>query len=222
MGDTTYELYNVRNVTAFKNKLYISNYIESNFNPDNLSSLASHISLSEVHSGGSNINYKNIKLNGVDLVYNDNKGYYDSVSGGGSILSYLSRYSFNYDITKLSKTNSKEKQDIVKFDLIWKGDYDPDIAVVYNIYNYLYGKQVFGPDYADPYEFTIRDSEIYEGLGILFMARGNSLWVYQRSNNKHPWNDLGLTFAFGSFSEGDTGKEYARQGYYCCSYSYDN
>lgn len=213
--ETTYELYNVRNVTAFKNKLYISNYIESNFNPDNLSSLASHISLNEVHSGGSNINYKNIKLNGVDLVYNDNKGYYDSVSGGGSILSYLSRYSFNYDITKLSKTNSKEKQDIVKFDLIWKNTYDPDIAVVYNIYNYLYGKQVFGPDYADPYEFTIRDSEIYEGLGILLMARGNSLWVYQRSNNKHPWDDLGLTFAFGSFSEGDTGKEYARQG---CSY----
>lgn len=213
--ETTYELYNVRNVTAFKNKLYISNYIESNFNPDNLSSLASHISLSEVHSGGSNINYKNIKLNGVDLVYNDNKGYYDSVSGGGSILSYLSKYSFNYDITKLSKTNSKEKQDIVKFDLIWKNSYDPDIAVVYNIYNYLYGKEIFGPDYADSYEFTTKDSEIYEGLGILLMDRGNSLWVYQRSNNKHPWDDLGLTFAFGSFSEGDTGKEYARQG---CSY----
>ena len=217
--ETTYELYNVRNVTAFKNKLYISNYIESNFNPDDLDSLASHISLSEVHSGGTNVNYKNLKLNGADLVYNNSKGYYDSVNGGGSILPFLSRYSFNYDITKLSKTNSKEKQDIVKFDLIWKSDYNPDIAVVYNIYNYLYGKQVFGPDYADPYEFTISSlpggSWINEGLGIKYAAMGNNLWVYQRSANQHPWDDLGLTFAFGSFSTGDSGKAYARQD---CSY----
>lgn len=216
--ETTYELYNVRNVTAFKNKLYISNYIESNFNPDNLASLASHISLSEVHFGGTNVNYKNLKLNGADLVYNNNKGYYDSVNGGGSILSYLSRYSFNYDITKLSKTNSKEKQDIVKFDLIWKSDYNPDIAVVYNIYNYVYGKQVFGPDYAEPYEFTMVpgiSNLIGEGLGIKYAASGSNLWVYQRSSNQHPWDDLGLTFAFGSFSEGDSGKAYARQD---CSY----
>ena len=213
--ETTYELYNVRNVTAFKNKLYISNYIESNFNPDNLSSLASHISLSEVHSGGTNVNYKNLKLNGADLVYNNNKGYYDSVNGGGSILSYLSRYSFNYNITKLSKTNSKEKQDIVKFDLIWKADYNPDIAVVYNIYNYVYGKQIFGPDYADPYEFVTIMAEIQEGLGIRLAAKGGNLWCYQRSSNKHPWDDLGLTFAFGSFSEGDSGRAYARQD---CSY----
>ena len=215
--ETTYELYNVRNVTAFKNKLYISNYIESNFNPDGLSALASHISLSEVHSGGSNVNYKNLKLNGVNLTYNDNKGYYDGVSGGGSILAYLSRYSFNYDITKLSKTNTKEKQDVVKFDVVWKGDYDPDIAVVYNIYNYLYGKQVFGPDYAEPYEFTNfpGTSLIGTGLGISLAATSGNLYVYQRASDKHPWDDLGLTFAFGSFSEGDTGKAYARQG---CSY----
>lgn len=30
----SYQLYNVGNVTSFKNKLYISNYIETNFNPD--------------------------------------------------------------------------------------------------------------------------------------------------------------------------------------------
>ena len=185
--ETTYELYNVRNVTAFKNKLYISNYIESNFNPDGLNSLANCISLTEMHSGGSNINYKNLKLNGVDLSYNNNKGYYDSSVGGESILSYLSKYSFNYDITKLSKTNTKEKQDIVKFDLIWKSDYNPDIAVVCNIYNYLYDKQVFGPDYADPYEFTFTGSSINEGLGIKYATNANNLWVYKRSDNKHPW-----------------------------------
>ena len=71
--ETTYELYNVRNVTAFKNKLYISNYIESNFNPDELNALANCISLTEVHSGGTNNNYKNLKLNNVSLAYNNSK-----------------------------------------------------------------------------------------------------------------------------------------------------
>ena len=219
--ETTYELYNVRNVTAFKNKLYISNYIESNFNPNGLNALANCISLTEVHSGGSNVNYKNLRLNSVELLYNDTKGYYDRTYGGGSILAILYQNSFNYDITKLSKTNTKEKQDIVKFDLIWKNYYNPDIAVVYNIYNYIYGKQIFGPDYADPYEFTLLElvGELWidEGLGIKYAkgGSGGNLWVYQRSSNKHPWDDLGLTFAFGSFSTGDSGKAFARQD---CSY----
>ena len=213
--ETTYELYNVRNVTAFKNKLYISNYIESNFNPDGLNSLANCISLTEVHSGGKDVNYKNLKLNGANLVYDNNKGYYTSVDDKSSILDHLNIKSFDYDITKLSKTNTKEKQDIVKFDLIWKNDYNPDIAVVYNIYNYIYNKEIFGPDYADPYEFTIDNDIIDEGLGIKYATIKGNLWVYQRATKPHPWDDLGLTFAFGSFSEGDTGKDWARQG---CSY----
>lgn len=214
--ETTYELYNVRNVTAFKNKLYISNYIESDFNPAGLDTLASKITLTEVHSGGSDVNYKNLKLNGVELTYDDEKGYY-SKTKNPNMLSYMSRYSFNYDISKLVKVSSKEKQDIVKFSLIWAADKNPDIAFVFNIYNYIYGKEVFGPDYADPYEFTYITSLnwIEEGLGVAYAASGSNLWVYQRSANKHPWDDLGLTFAFGSFSAGDSGKAFARQD---CSY----
>lgn len=207
--ETTYELYNVRNVTAFKNKLYISNYIESNFNPDGLNALANCISLTEVHSGGTNNNYKNLKLNNVSLAYNNNKGYYDSKEGGGSILSILTKDSFNYSVTKLAKESTKEKNELVKFNLIWDGQYDPDIAFVYNIYNYSYGKQVFGPDFAAEY------SGIKEDLGVVQAAHANNLWVYKRSSTPHPWDALGLTFAFGSFSEGETGKNYARQG---CSY----
>ena len=207
--ETTYELYNVRNVTAFKNKLYISNYIESNFNPNGLSALANCISLSEVHSGGTNNNYKNLKLNGVSLVYNNSKGYYDSKEGGGSILNILSRYSFNYSVTKLAKESTKEKTELVKFSLIWDADYNPDIAFVYNIYNYAYGKQIFGPDFAAEYAGISAD------LGVVQAASGPGLWVYQRSSTPHPWDNLGFTFAFGSFSEGETGKAWARQG---CSY----
>lgn len=207
--ETTYELYNVRNVTAFKNKLYISNYIESNFNPDGLNALANCISLTEVHSGGTNNNYKNLKLNDVSLAYNKSKGYYDSKESGGSILSILTKNSFNYSVTKLAKESTKEKNELVKFSLIWDGQYDPDVAFVYNIYNYSYGKQVFGPDFAA--EYTGNN----EALGIIQAAHANNLWVYKRSSTPHPWDNLGLTFAFGSFSEGETGKAYARQG---CSY----
>lgn len=213
--ETTYELYNVRNVTSFKNKLYISNYIESNFNPD-LQSVADCISLSEVHSGGSNINYKNFKLYNIDLNYDNTKGYYTSRADGGNMLSLLSTNSFNYDISKLAKVSSKEKKDVVKFSLIWDAELDPDITVVFNIYNYLYNKEVFGPDYAAPYEFTKTiQGWIDTGLGIKWAAYAGNCWVYQRAANKHPWDDLGLTFAFGSFSKGDTGKAFARQG---CSY----
>ena len=221
--ETTYELYNVRNITAFKNKLYISNYIESNFNPSGLDTLASKITLSEVHSGGSDVNYKNLSLEGHALTYDDGKGYY-SLTKNNNMLSYLyppsSIYSsFSYDITKLSKLSSKEKQDIVKFSLIWKGTYNPDIVVVYNIYNYIYNHEIFGPDYAEPYEFTSISigghDYILAGLGIVRAAAGSNLWVFQRDTNEHPWDDLGLTFMFGSFSEGDTGKAWAREG---CSY----
>ncbi len=207
--ETTYELYNVRNVTAFKNKLYISNYIESNFNPDEVNALANCISLTEVHSGGTDNNYKNLKLNNVSLAYNNSKGYYDSKEGGGSILSILTKDNFNYSVTKLAKESTKEKNELVKFSLIWNGQYDPDIAFVYNIYNYAYDKQVFGPDFAAEYAGN------NEALGVTQIAHENNLWVYTRSSTPHPWDKLGLTFAFGSFSKGETGKAYARQG---CSY----
>ena len=214
--ETTYELYNVRNVTAFKNKLYISNYKESNFNPD-LEDCKDYISVHEQHSGGNNVNYKNFKLVGAELRYAQDKGYYDARSDGSSIVSLLSESSFNYTISKLAKTNSKEKQDVVKFDLIWKHSINPDIAFVYNIYNYIDNKQIFGRDYAAPYEFTMGLHGIEEGLGIKYAAGGSEgdLWVYKRSDDKHPWDEKGLTFAFGSFTPDDEGSDYARQG---CSY----
>ena len=40
----TYGIYNVKNITSFKNKLYISNYIESNFN-ENLQNIANNINI---------------------------------------------------------------------------------------------------------------------------------------------------------------------------------
>lgn len=48
--ETNYGLYNIKNVTSFKNKLYISNYVESNFNPD-LQSYANNVTINIKQSG---------------------------------------------------------------------------------------------------------------------------------------------------------------------------
>ena len=222
--ETTYELYNVRNVTAFKNKLYISNYIETNFNEDVIRTLASKIHLSVVHSGGTDINYRNLKIDNIPLSFNYAKGYYDKTEDNRSIASILNSTYFNYDISKLAKTSSKEKFDVLLFDIIWKGSrdeegYDPDIAIVYNIYNNLYNKVIFGNDYPDEYKFNTDVSTIFagplikDGMGInrVVETPGN-LFGYRHDLAEHPWYALGFTFAFGSFDSSDVGSVYARAG----------
>ena len=42
--ESVYSLYNVKNITSYRNKLYISNYIESDFNP-NISNYAKNVSI---------------------------------------------------------------------------------------------------------------------------------------------------------------------------------
>lgn len=228
--EITYDIYNVRNVASFKNKLYISNYIESNFNPseispDNVNSLVNKIHLSAAHSGGTDINYRNLTINNTALNFNYNKGYYDETVNHGTIASLITNSNlFNYDINKLSKTSSKEKEDVLLFDIIWKGSrdeggYDPDIAIVYNIYNNLYNKVIFGDDYPDEYEFDTYTlipqlgPIIEKGMGIKHVAtQGTNLFGYRHNTVEHPWYALGFTFAFGSFSSEDVGSFYARDG----------
>jgi hypothetical protein len=70
MLSTTYQLYNVGNITSFKNKLYISNYIETNFNPD-YSNKAKDI---KVSIGKYNLSRKDDipAINGNKVVFVDN------------------------------------------------------------------------------------------------------------------------------------------------------
>ena len=206
--ETTYELYNVRNITSFKNKLYISNYIESDLNPLDINSLKNDVHLSVAHTVGDEINYKNMKLYFTYLKYNYTKGYYDKTENNENISNYINN-SFKYNVSKLTKTSSKEKQDVVKFDLYWSGSNDPDIAIVYNIYNYLYNKEIFGPDFINGIAF---DSAGLAALGITEAYHGNNAWVYQRSGTPHPWDSRGFTFMFGSVEENEYGRGYARNG----------
>lgn len=224
--ETTYELYNVRNVTAFKNKLYISNYIESNFNPDIVNTLKDYITLSVAHTksqGSSDIDYKNMTYNATPLHYDYSKGYYDRATGGADIKSLINSNHFNYDITKLAKLESKEKSNVARFDVFWNADINPDIALVYNIYNDLHNKVIFGQDWLTPIPDTYgpagwppEESYVQKiaNVGLRLNAMGANAYIYaplkknsteSGANNNHPWYNLGFTFGFGSFKADEVG-----------------
>ena len=225
--ETTYEIYNVRNVTAFKNKLYISNYIESDFNPAAIEGddgLKKYIKLEVAHTrsqGDIDIEYKNMEFkntssNFVSLYYNYSKGYYDKTTDNAAIKSLLpSTYSannnpFNYDVTKLAKVETKEKLDVVRFDVFWKGETDPDIALVHNIYNDLYNKVIFGYDYQMPVPDNYGDANKLASVGLKLYRSGNNAYIYGPLNRgiyytNHPWYNVGFSFGFGSFKDYEIG-----------------
>lgn len=68
----TYQLYNVGNVTSFKNKLYISNYKETNFNNSSLQNEANKISIAlkkaESPSGYAGNEKVTTTINGIDVI----------------------------------------------------------------------------------------------------------------------------------------------------------
>ena len=211
--ETTYELYNVRNVTAFKNKLYISNYKETNFNPSEINGvtgLKSFINLQLVHNEGSDINYKNMSLAGVSLYYDNDKGFYTRTADNYSIQSILGKYLFNFDVTKLSKVGSKEKNDVVKFDVFWDENINPDIALVYNIYNNLYNKCIFGNDDNTPIPTSYTDDTELSRVGLRLIDSGTNAYIYGPRNTlsdstNHPWYNLGFSFGFGSYKSNEVG-----------------
>ena len=197
---STYELYNVRNITNFKNKLYISNYKESNINEDT-ADISREIVAEFVHSdpnGTGKINYHNLTFNGNKLSYNNNVGYYDKTESGRSLSYLLASYHFNYECSKLYKGETIEKNKIASFDIKWDANDNPDLCTVYNIFNdsYINGA-IFG--YTEERLFN-------EGkIGIIQHYSGNGLWLYDRDTSKpHQWDDLGFTFIYGSTSEKDS------------------
>ena len=198
---TTYEIYNVRNITSFKNKLYISNYIESNIN-ENVDKISSPISVQCLHlyvNGISNVSYRNMRLNKTELSFNNTLGCYTSSKSGDAISSILTDDMFDYDVSNLYKGDTLEKDRIASFDIKWDEGNNPDLCTVYNIFNDAYDSAVFGHT----------EERLYNGgkIGILQHSAKNGLWLYDRDeNNKHQWDDLGFTFIYGSATEGDKNK----------------
>ena len=205
----TYELYNVRNVTAFKNKLYISNYKETNFNYN--ANLDNVIDLKVVDNyDSSNSNIPKATLSGYELSYNNDKNakYFDKTTTGTPISKILSRDNFNYIISNLVKKTESiaEGNEVASFTLQWDNNVNPDIAFITKVENNLYNNCIFGKSFENTYP-----SSNFENFGIKYLTTTNGLNKYTPILDNELFNtslikyknslyNLGFTFALGSSS----------------------
>lgn len=219
--ETTYELYNVRNVTSFKNKLYISNYIESNFNI-NFNNINSLIQLHYDSENISDTNHKDVIFNPFGTpytaIYNYTKRYYDSGRYNGTISTinaiinssiYLDN-AFGLEIvSNLIKDSSKTYKDILTFKVNWSADsYNTaDIAFVNNIVNNILGKVIYGPDFNTSYPASGSDTDhnVFSAYGVYQIDTDGDIGYYEEKQySEHPWYNLGFTFAFGALTPTDS------------------
>ena len=224
MQMSIYELYNVRNVANFKNKLYISNYKESDFNDKtNLDYLDKAIDgfdnpdyTNEV-SNNSNINST---YNGYVLNFNYSKGYFDTYENNiaiGNLFAHGGGYynaGLTWGITKAVKTGETEFEKAVTFDICWDSAINPDLATVCNINNNIKG---FAPFDSMPDGLSTTDGGPTRFMKELATYKG--LWIYgprtDNTSKNHPWYNLSLkrrcvdyktsplTFIYGSTESKD-------------------
>lgn len=203
----TYELYNVRNVTAFKNKLYISNYKETNFNYD--ANLDNIIDLKVVDNyDSSNSNIPKANLSGYDLVYNNDstiKGF-DKTTTGTPISKILSKDNFDYTINNLVKKTESiaEGNKVASFTLQWDSGINPDIAFITKVENNLYNNCIFGESFENSYpgskfeDFGIKYLTTTDGLNKYTPILDDGLFNTSIVKYKNSLYNLGFTFALGS------------------------
>ena len=204
----TYELYNVRNVTSFKNKLYISNYKETNFNYDvNLDNI---IDLQVVDNyDSSNSNVPKATLSGYELSYNNNDGvkYFDKTITNISISTILDKNNFDYTVYNLNKTSEIAKDEkIASFILEWDSNVNPDIAFITKVENKLYNNCIFGKEFEYIYPSNNTSNDVLAKFGIKYIGTDYTVYYYEpidstsiipSSLNNSLYN-LGFSFAFGS------------------------
>lgn len=194
-----YEIYNVKNVTNFRNQLYISNYKESDFNPNNINDILNNITLSVRHYQNNNINYKSLKINNEELNYDNDLGYYDKINNTSitDVRNTLIQHSlFDFTITDLVKMSTTTKENCCTFSLKWDSGSDPDLMTIVNIHNVLQAGAIFGDDYNVELG-NGRKGVILEGTTKF--ADGRIISFLKRdTDNPHPWDELGLTFIYGS------------------------
>jgi len=230
MQMSIYELYNVRNVANFKNKLYISNYKESDFNDkDNLDILKNAIDGFDSPSydkGVSNDNSITTKYGDSVLNFNYTNGYFDTYDNNQPI-SQLFAHSGGYynagltwGITKAVKTGETEFEKAVTFDICWDSKINPDLATVCNINNNIEGFAPFG---SLPEGLRTTDGDPTRFMKLLDTAK--DLWIYgpyidnTEFDKNHPWyklslkkrehyhyNIVPLTFIYGSTESQDINK----------------
>lgn len=203
----TYELYNVGNVCNFRNKLYISNYTESNLNPTDVTDIVNSIRLDVTHSGNNDIDYKSISFNGIQLSYDYAEGYYPIQA------SNLNRSLYNLKLSKYVKVSTDTNEGVATFSLRWKSNTSSefDIMVIWNLKNKLLGGAIFGEDYQP----TFGDGTLgLTKLGAInYGGANNYITIFDDGMFwNHPFNKNGMTAAYGSMraeevQSGATGSE---------------
>ena len=205
----TYELYNVRNITAFKNKLYISNYKETNFNYN--ANLDNVIDLKVKDTSDTSSNIPKASLDGYDLYYNNNSEfkYFDKTSTGLLISDILKQNLFDYNIDNLSENKTispiADSLEVGTFTVDWRNGLDPDVAFITKVENKLYNNCIFGESFEKSYPISLND------MGMKIIGSGNYRGDYSiiapieitnyndpTIKYKNSLYNLGFTCGFGS------------------------
>lgn len=214
---TTYEIYNVGNVSSFKNKLYISNYIESDFNPTDTVELAKQITIG-VDKNNTVVQTHQLKVGDKSLKWNSTKNYYDSTSTGGSLKSCIEESILDISVGNASKVDNASKGTGILpkthnkiFELVgeWHGKQNPDLFAITSLNSNIIGNtKLFGTNFN--YNYAALDGKV--GVEYLGKSQGNSynggLWFFVPSMaNPHPFYNLGLTIGFGMLRGSDDAKD---------------
>ena len=209
---TTYELYNVKNITAFKNKLYISNYKETNFNYNiNIIDLKPIDNYKEQSS-----NITTASLSGYELVYNDNDNvkYFDKTTTGLDMYNLLKKDYFNYTVNKLNKYGeaNAEKNNIGSFTLyyIHRDVSSRNIAFITDVKNTLHNNCIFGKSFSIGKETDLSKIGL-QCIGYHSVVLPNIRYYYTpvdkdvtiQTLNNNPLYHLGFSFAFGTPLSGE-------------------
>lgn len=217
----TYELYNVGNVTAFKNKLYISNYKETNFNE--ISSLNNKIYIG--FTEGTSINENNIhnavvlRMPMSDTIVNYTLQNYNKTIGGYTnansdtikalLQNYLSQtYSpekvlnfLDVDFSDFYKEESTELKNAISVQLTGNDEYDPDIIYVKSLTNNLVNAAIFGNNFTKSYGSTGHDwNDVGLSVAPESSAVDNEYYIIDIfGTSVHPWHRKNFTYAYGLF-----------------------
>ena len=227
--ETTYRILNVNNVTSFKNKLYISNYNESDFNPD-VTDILSKITLGIDTLNDPLASYKSIVFQNLALEYNSLVGYYDALRDGVNthypifnsiyVNSLITSNTFDFYFTDLAKEDTIEVDRCAKFDVHWKDSNQSYLTTVFRIKNNLLQSALFGTDSDEEYGNGEIGLEIQDFVGsapnITYILVPDTDTYHPTS--KHSWYDEGLTFSYAPINSGDsTSLSYGRDGVYFCN-----
>lgn len=146
-----YSITNVRNITSYKNKLYISNYHEEKIREDDLRTLADCIDInigeikSDINNLSSKLYYTPYPGAGqYECEYNSDKQCYDKVNalhGRRDILRDVWDYEIDNAVVDMDtpiKGDSRKMENAAKLYMTWAGDVqDPDIAIVDKSINFV-------------------------------------------------------------------------------------